>query len=66
MVESDTYPYGTKTGDLKVPEVTGYTDDINTFTFEKWSPELVTVEGDVKYTATYKADLREYKVTWKA
>jgi hypothetical protein len=51
---------------LKVPEVTGYTDDINTFTFEKWTPELTTVEGDAKYTATYKADLREYKVTWKA
>ena len=64
--ESGTYLYGTETGDLKVPEVTGYTDDINTFTFEKWTPELTTVEGDVKYTAIYEPALREYKVTWKA
>ncbi|MBR3415221.1 MAG: InlB B-repeat-containing protein, partial [Clostridia bacterium] len=36
-----------------------------TYTFEKWSPAISTVTGNVTYTATYTATVNTYTVTWK-
>ena len=36
-----------------------------TYTFKEWSPNIVAVKEDAKYTATYNKTLNTYKVTWK-
>ncbi len=36
-----------------------------TYTFDKWSPEITEVTGDVTYTAAYSRTVNTYTVTWK-
>lgn len=40
-------------------------DDSLTYTFDKWTPEVVKVTGDIVYQATYKATKRTFTVTVK-
>ena len=52
------------------PEYTGETPTKeetveHTYTFDKWSPEITPVEGDIVYTASYKEELRKYNIIWK-
>ena len=51
------------------PEYNGATptmaaDAKYTYTFVGWNPYVDTVTGNVTYTASYRADLRFYRVTW--
>ena len=64
VLETDTeVPYGT------TPEYNGTTPakdatDEFTYTFDKWSPEIVAVTCDATYTATYTAEKNAYTITW--
>ncbi len=35
-----------------------------TYTFDGWEPKLAKAKADATYTATFKKELRKYKVTW--
>lgn len=65
VLETDTnVPYGTVpeyNGDEPTKESTVAYD----YTFDGWAEEIIAVEGDATYTATYKEELRNYNVTWK-
>ena len=39
-------------------------DEQYEYSFSWWSPEVVSVTGDITYTATYTATLRKFTVTW--
>ncbi|MBR3202828.1 MAG: N-acetylmuramoyl-L-alanine amidase family protein, partial [Solobacterium sp.] len=34
------------------------------YEFDKWTPEIASVTGNITYQATYKSSLRKYAVTW--
>ena len=36
-----------------------------TYTFDKWSPDISIVKGDVTYKAQYKSSVNKYRVIWK-
>ena len=40
-------------------------DEQYTYTFAGWTPEIVSVEGEKTYTATYTPTPRSYTITWK-
>lgn len=46
-------------------EPTKEQDSEYVYVFEGWSPELTIVEGDVIYTAQFRAETRKYTITWK-
>ncbi len=63
VLQTGKLDYGT------VPSYTGETPAKDataqyTYTFDKWTPAIVKVEGDAIYTATYKATVNKYTVTW--
>ena len=35
-----------------------------TYTFDGWEPKLAKAKADATYTATFKKEVRKYKVTW--
>lgn len=35
------------------------------YSFDGWTPEIVSVTGDAEYTAVYKEILRKYDISWK-
>ncbi len=63
VVETDTVEYG------KMPEYNGSTPTKQgnaqySYTFDKWSPTVANVAGDVNYTAQFTETVNKYKVTW--
>ena len=53
-----------------LPTYTGQTPEKGStaqydYVFEKWTPDIETVTGDVTYTAVFKEVIRQYQVTWK-
>ena len=59
---TEEYEYGA------TPAFTGSTDKAAdaqfTYTFNGWDAEIVAVEGDATYTATYSTTTNKYNVTW--
>ncbi|MCR5803248.1 MAG: DUF4214 domain-containing protein [Clostridia bacterium] len=60
-LQSDMVKYG------EIPSYTGETptkekDDMYTYTFAGWSPEITSVTGDTTYTATYSRETNEYEI----
>ena len=57
-------PYGsTPSYDGDTP--TKDSDATKTYTFDKWTPEIVSVTGDATYTATFKAMTKTATIIWK-
>lgn len=63
IISNDSVAYGTMPTIPKDPTRTQ--DDSLTYTFDKWTPEVVKVNGDMVYQATYKATKRTFTVTVK-
>ncbi len=64
IVQTDVLEYGSTpkyNGATPTKEATAQ----HSYTFDKWSPAVATVVGDVNYTATFKETLRTYTVTWE-
>lgn len=60
----DNVPYGTvPTYDSVDPKRANTAE--KEFTFTGWSPEVSEVTGNATYTATFKEEVRKYKITWK-
>ena len=62
-----------KTEEVLYGTVPNYTGDTptkdstveHTYTFEKWSPNVVAVTENTSYVASFKEEARKYNVTWK-
>lgn len=65
VLETDAnVPYG-KTPSFDGEEPSKAATAQYTYTFDGWDPEIADVTGNVTYTAKYKSEVNEYKVTWK-
>ena len=63
VLQSDVLEYG------QLPEYTGETpakdaDTQYTYEFAGWDKEIVAVDGDATYTATFREKLNTYTITW--
>ena len=63
IVETDTVEYG-KMPEYNGSEPTKAATAQYSYKFDKWSPTVATVSGDVNYTATFTQTVNKYKVTW--
>ncbi len=60
------YDYNTPAASIEKPaDPTKTSTPENTYTFDKWTPEITDVTGDATYTATYTATKNKYNVIWK-
>ena len=65
--EAAEYAYGTPSGQIDVPEdPVKKEDEVFTYEFEGWDPELGDVTGDAVYTAVYKAAEKEVEIRYEA
>lgn len=61
-----------KEGEVPYGTVPNYGDEVPvkestaefSYVFDKWSPSVTSVTGDVEYTASYNSEVRKYIVTW--
>jgi hypothetical protein len=63
LKEATFYDYGTSAADIEKPaDPTKAADDHYIYTFAGWDPEIVAVDGDVTYTATYNSEAKKYVI----
>ncbi len=65
VIDTDSVAYGT------LPVYTGSTpvkaeNEMYTYSFEGWTPEIAVVTGDATYVAEFTATPKEYTITWIA
>jgi uncharacterized repeat protein (TIGR02543 family) len=55
VISATEYEYGTQASDIVIPENPTKSNPVDgyEYTFTGWTPEIVDVEGDATYTATY-------------
>ena len=63
VLTSEEVAYG-ETPEYQGEEPTKESTERYKYTFESWSPNVVSVTGDAEYTATFKEENRTYTVKW--